>query len=99
MHLLLGCFWFRGFFLNGPNGNGAWESVAPLHMAILQRDGQPAHSELTTSKVLTMEWVDGFRLTDDANLDAYGLDRKQLVDTLVQCSLRQILENGFFHGE
>ena len=38
-------------------------------------------------------------LTDDANLDAYGLDRKQLVDTLVQCSLRQILENGFFHGE
>ena len=57
------------------------------------------YSELTTSKVLTMEWVDGFRLTDDANLDAYGLDRKQLVDALVQCSLRQILENGFFHGE
>ena len=57
------------------------------------------YSELTTSKVLTMEWVDGFRLTDIEMLEAYNLDRKKLVDTLVQCSLRQILDNGFFHGE
>jgi len=57
------------------------------------------YSELTTSKVLTMEWVDGFRLTDSANLEKYGLDRKKLVDTLVQCSLRQILQNGFFHAD
>eukprot|EP00593_Proboscia_inermis_P009848 CAMPEP_0171322374 /NCGR_PEP_ID=MMETSP0816-20121228/114915_1 /TAXON_ID=420281 /ORGANISM="Proboscia inermis, Strain CCAP1064/1" /LENGTH=418 /DNA_ID=CAMNT_0011820831 /DNA_START=1334 /DNA_END=2590 /DNA_ORIENTATION=- len=46
-----------------------------------------------------MEWVDGFRLTDSANLDANGLDRVKLVDTLIQCSLRQILENGFFHAD
>jgi predicted unusual protein kinase regulating ubiquinone biosynthesis (AarF/ABC1/UbiB family) len=56
------------------------------------------YSDLTTRKVLVMEWVDGFRLTDSANLDKYNLDRKKLVDTLVQCSLRQILENGFFHA-
>ena len=49
------------------------------------------YSELTTSKVLTMEWVDGFRLTDQASLQRYGLDESKLVDTLVQCSLRQIL--------
>lgn len=57
------------------------------------------YSELTTSKVLTMEWVDGFRLTDGQTLDAYNLDRKKLLDTLIQCSLRQILENGFFHAD
>lgn len=57
------------------------------------------YSELTTSKVLTMEWVDGYRLTDSASLAACGLDRKKLVDTLVQCSLKQILENGFFHAD
>eukprot|EP00591_Stephanopyxis_turris_P001028 CAMPEP_0195520670 /NCGR_PEP_ID=MMETSP0794_2-20130614/17404_1 /TAXON_ID=515487 /ORGANISM="Stephanopyxis turris, Strain CCMP 815" /LENGTH=798 /DNA_ID=CAMNT_0040650081 /DNA_START=92 /DNA_END=2488 /DNA_ORIENTATION=+ len=56
------------------------------------------YSELTTSKVLTMEWIDGFRLTDP-DLEVYGLDRKKLVDTLVQCSLRQIMENGFFHAD
>jgi ABC1 atypical kinase-like domain len=57
------------------------------------------YSELTTSKVLTMEWVDGFRLTDNAALESHGLDRQKLVDTLVQCSLKQILENGFFHAD
>jgi len=57
------------------------------------------YSDFTTSKVLTMEWVDGFRLTDSANLALFGLDRKKLVNTLTQCSLRQILENGFFHAD
>ena len=57
------------------------------------------YSELTSRKVLTMEWVDGVRLTDTKSLEAYNLDRKKLVKTLVQCSLRQILENGFFHGK
>lgn len=57
------------------------------------------YSELTSRKVLTMEWVDGFRLTDSASLEANNLDRKKLVDTLVQCSLRQIMENGFFHAD
>lgn len=52
------------------------------------------YSDFTTAKVLTMEWVDGFRLTDDANMDLYNLDKSKMVDTLVQCSLKQILENG-----
>ena len=57
------------------------------------------YSDLTTRKVLVMEWVDGFRLTDAASLERYGLETKKLVDVLVQCSLRQILENGFFHAD
>lgn len=56
------------------------------------------YSDLTTRKVLTMEWVDGCRLTDKVTLRRYNLDESSLVDTLVQCSLRQILENGFFHA-
>jgi hypothetical protein len=40
---------------------------------------------------VTMEWVDSFQLTDKATLVQYGLDESMLVDTLVQCSLRQIL--------
>jgi len=56
-------------------------------------------SELTTSKVLTMEWVDGIRMTDKDSLRKYGLDKEVLIDSLVQCSLRQILDNGFFHAD
>ena len=57
------------------------------------------YTDLSTSKVLTMEWVDGCRLTDKESLTAMGLDSSKLVDTLVQCSLRQMLENGFFHAD
>jgi predicted unusual protein kinase regulating ubiquinone biosynthesis (AarF/ABC1/UbiB family) len=57
------------------------------------------YSDFSTSKVLTMEWVDGFRLTDRENLIRYNLDAPRLVNTLVECSLRQILENGFFHAD
>ena len=46
-----------------------------------------------------MEWVDGARLNDKAAIDAMGLDSSKFVDTLVQCSLRQMLENGFFHAD
>jgi len=57
------------------------------------------YSDLTTRKVLVMEWVDGVRLTDTKSLETYGLDKSKLVDTLVQSSIRQILENGFFHAD
>jgi len=36
------------------------------------------YSELTTPKVLTMEWVDGFRLTDSEALAKYDLDRTKV---------------------
>jgi len=57
------------------------------------------YSDLTTRKVLVMEWVDGYRLTDSASLARLNLDKSKLVDTLVQSSIRQILENGFFHAD
>jgi len=57
------------------------------------------YSDLTTRKVLVMEWVDGYRLTDSASLEQCGLNKSKLVDTLVQSSIRQILENGFFHAD
>ena len=60
------------------------------------------YDELTTSTVLTMEWVDGTRLVDGAELAVYtGDDRAgtRLVDALVQCSLRQMLDSGFFHAD
>ncbi|KAL3906035.1 MAG: hypothetical protein SGILL_009441, partial [Bacillariaceae sp.] len=70
-----------------------------LYAAVTDVFVPKVYSDLTTRKVLVMEWVDGFRLTDSDSLEQYNLDRSKLVDTLVQCSLRQILENGFFHAD
>lgn len=57
------------------------------------------YPDLSTSKVLTMEWVEGARLNDEGKLAAMNLDPSKLVDILVECSLRQMLENGFFHAD
>ena len=53
---------------------------------------------LSTAKVLTLEWVDGARLTTIA-ASGDAARAAGLVDTLVQCTLRQMLRNGFFHAD
>lgn len=57
------------------------------------------YTNLSSSKVLVMEWVDGVRLHDARAIQAMGFERARFVNTLVQCSMRQILENGFFHAD
>ena len=55
--------------------------------------------EATSRRVLTMEWIDGVKLT---NLDAVrelGIDPDDMVDVGVNCSLQQLLEHGFFHAD
>ncbi|KAL3844054.1 hypothetical protein ACJIZ3_001457 [Penstemon smallii] len=54
---------------------------------------------LTRKAVLTMEWIDGIKLTDEIRLREASLHRKQLIDEGLYCSLRQLLEVGFFHAD
>ncbi|KAL9261894.1 hypothetical protein AKJ16_DCAP16048 [Drosera capensis] len=53
----------------------------------------------TRKGVLTMEWLDGIKLTDEEGLLEAHLDRKELIDQGLYCSLRQLLEVGFFHAD
>ncbi|KAB1204767.1 hypothetical protein CJ030_MR8G027386 [Morella rubra] len=55
--------------------------------------------DLTRSAVLTMEWVDGIKLTDEISLKKACLNRRDLIDQGLYCSLRQLLEVGFFHAD
>ena len=57
------------------------------------------YREATSRRVLTMEWIDGVKLT---NLDAVrdlGVDPDDMVTVGVNCSLQQLLEHGFFHAD
>ncbi|KAK2968269.1 hypothetical protein RJ640_019331 [Escallonia rubra] len=54
---------------------------------------------LTRKAVLTMEWIDGIKLTDEAGISKACLNRKELIDQGLYCSLRQLLEVGFFHAD
>jgi predicted unusual protein kinase regulating ubiquinone biosynthesis (AarF/ABC1/UbiB family) len=55
--------------------------------------------EYTGRRVLTMEWIDGTKLTNIQEIQAQGIDATHLVEVGVQCSLRQLLEHGFFHAD
>ncbi len=55
--------------------------------------------EYTGKRVLTMEWITGTKLTKMDAIADQGLDVKYLVEVGVQCSLRQLLEHGFFHAD
>lgn len=55
--------------------------------------------ERTGRDVVTMEWIDGVKMSDIEGLKAAGHDLNQLADTLIQSFLRHTLRDGFFHAD
>jgi ubiquinone biosynthesis protein len=55
--------------------------------------------ELTARDVLTLEWIDGIKLSDLAALRTAGHDLPLLAERLIQTFLRQALRDGFFHAD
>ena len=57
------------------------------------------YKEITSRRVLTMEWIDGTKLTNIKDVKKLGIDPDKMIDIGVQCSLEQLLEHGFFHAD
>ena len=53
----------------------------------------------TARRVLTLEWLDGIKLSDREALIAAGHDCTTLAATLVRAFLRQAVVDGFFHAD
>lgn len=53
----------------------------------------------SATRVLTLEWIDGFKLTDTERIRAAGLDTNTLIQVGVTAGLQQLLEYGFFHAD
>ena len=53
----------------------------------------------TTGRVLTLEWVEGIKLSDRQALIAAGYDLRALGQLLVRAFLRQAIADGFFHAD
>ncbi len=53
----------------------------------------------TSRRVLTLEWIDGVKLSDREGMIAAGHDPKRLARRLVQAFLRQAIVDGFFHAD
>ena len=53
----------------------------------------------TARRVLTIDWIDGVKLSDRAAIDALPVDRTALAATMVRSFLRQAIADGFFHAD
>ncbi len=53
----------------------------------------------TTRRVLTLEDVGGIKITDYDQIEAAGIDRKEVANRLIGTYLKQIFEDGFFHAD
>ncbi|XP_078437867.1 protein kinase superfamily protein [Wolffia australiana] len=57
------------------------------------------YRELSGSRVIVMEWIDGIRCTDPQAIKEAGLDVEAFLTVGVSAALRQLLEFGLFHGD
>ncbi|GJU90682.1 ABC1-like kinase [Tanacetum coccineum] len=52
---------------------------------------------MVLSWVLTIDWVEGVKLNEQAIIEGQGLKVLDLVNTGIRCNLRQLLEYGYLH--
>ena len=69
-------------------------------MAVLPEVHIPRiYDAYSSTRVLTMEYIQGIKLTDPALLDESGVDRSAVAQIFVRALVKQILIDGFFHGD
>ena len=55
--------------------------------------------QLTTERVIVMEYVDGLRIDDLAGLEEAGYDVDEIGNKLAANYIKQVLDDGFFHAD
>ncbi|WP_414153496.1 ABC1 kinase family protein [Prochlorococcus sp. MIT 1307] len=75
------------------------ERFKNLHKLNLKIAVPMIYKKATSRRVLTMEWIEGVKLTNLKAVKNLGIDPDEMVEIGVNCSLQQLLEHGFFHAD
>lgn len=57
------------------------------------------YEELTTEKVLTMEYVEGVKVTNHDALEDMNVETEELARTTIRSGFKQVVRDGFFHAD
>jgi len=57
------------------------------------------HSRLSSTRVLTMDFVQGVTIVDVAAIRTAGIDLDELSQRFMEGAIKQLLVDGFFHGD
>jgi predicted unusual protein kinase regulating ubiquinone biosynthesis (AarF/ABC1/UbiB family) len=55
--------------------------------------------DYTSKRVLTLEWIQGYKLNGASSLIAANVDINKFIQDAVEAGLQQLLEHGFFHAD
>jgi len=58
-----------------------------------------AYPQLSSSKVLTMDFMAGVKINNVQAIDAAGLDRLEIGRNILRALIKQLLIDGFFHAD
>ncbi|AAQ00927.1 MULTISPECIES: ABC1 kinase family protein [Prochlorococcus] len=75
------------------------EKFETLHQKNKKITVPKMYKNLTSKRVLTMEWIDGIKLTNIDGVKKLGINPNELIEIGVNCSLQQLLEHGYFHAD
>ncbi len=70
-----------------------------LNKDIQYIDAPKIELEYSTSRVLVMEYVDGYEIDEFDVLEEEGYDRKEIAVKLAENYIKQIVDDGFFHAD
>lgn len=57
------------------------------------------YNDFSTDRVLTTAWHEGEKITNLAQLDAWKLDRRQLMTRLLRVYCRMVFKDGLYHAD
>ncbi|MFB3902090.1 MAG: ABC1 kinase family protein [Acidobacteriota bacterium] len=57
------------------------------------------HWQFTSARVLTTDWVDGVKVTNVADLEARGFDRREVARNGARAILKEVFEYRLFHAD
>ena len=83
---------YRGEAYNGVRLAKNLEMLPGVHVAAI-------FSELSTSKVLTQEFIHGVKVSDVEAIEQAGLDREELARNALRALIKQLPIDGFFHAD
>ena len=70
------------------------------HMAGLPGIHVPTiYTELSTTKIITQEFIKGVKVSDVAAMDEAGLDKAEIARNALRALIKQLILDGFFHAD
>ena len=57
------------------------------------------HIAFCSGRVMTTTWHEGVKISNTAQLDAWGLERREIANRLLRAYCRMVFKDGFYHAD